>query len=408
MNIVIIGHVDHGKSTLVGRMLYDTGSIPEALVEDVRAISKELGKEMEFAYLLDSLEEERQQNITIDTTQTFFSSEKRDYVIIDAPGHREFLKNMITGASMAQVAVLIVDVNIGMQEQTKRHAYLANLLGLEHLIVVLNKMDSAGYANAQFEKTRSEVLVFLQQFGITLRNVIPISAKDGDNVARRSSNMPWYSGAALVEALDALTASVSEDSKNLRFPIQDRYLVDGKTIYVGRVENGSVRNGEKVFVAPANQPYTVNSIEVWNSKKELALTGDSIGLTFKEPLDLLRGEVICSGSMPRTTDRFDATVFWLSTNAVTLKEELLLKLATKEIPCVLEKIKTKIDSSSLNVLGSDCNDLRETEVGQVVIRAKGPVVIEDFNHVEGLGRFVLVRSDQIDGGGIIQNAEQQH
>jgi small GTP-binding protein len=402
MNIVIIGHIDHGKSTLIGRLLFDTNSIPEALVEDVRAISKELGKEMEFSYLLDSLEEEREQNITIDTTQTFFSSDKRDYVIIDAPGHREFLKNMITGASMADAAVLIVDVNIGMEEQTKRHAYLANLLGLKHLIVVLNKMDTAGFAEKQFQANKAEVEAFLKTFGIAPRLVIPISAKLGENVATRSSKMPWYTGPALVEALDDLTPDVSAATRGLRLPLQDCYDLDGKKVFVGRIEHGEVRAGDSITALPSNKTYTVKSIEAWKQpNKTRAEAGESIGLTLDGSPAFARGEVLCSGAAPKMGTSFDATLFWMSATPLECNQEILLKCATQEVPCSLERIKTKLNSSSLEVLGQDCADVRETEVAQVKIKTKIPLVTEDFTQIEALGRVVFVRGDQIEGGAIL-------
>lgn len=402
MNIVIIGHIDHGKSTLIGRLLFDTNSIPESLVEDVRAISKELGRDMEFCYLLDSLEEERAQNITIDTTQTFFSSDKRDYVIIDAPGHREFLKNMITGASMADAAVLIVDVNVGMQEQTKRHAYIANLLGLKHLIVVLNKMDACNYSQAQFESTKVEVEGFLKSFGITPRHVVPISARQGDNVASRSDKTPWYQGPSVVEALDELSPDVSAATRGFRLPLQDCYEVDGKNIVVGRIEHGEVRTGDSLTALPSNKTYTVKSIEAWRqNEKARAQAGESIGLVLDGNAQLPRGEVLCSGAAPKLDTHFNATLFWMSQTPLETNQEILLKCATQEVPCTLEKILTKINSSSLETLGTDCKEVCDTEVAEVKLKTKIPLVTEDFTQIEALGRVVFVRGDQIEGGAIL-------
>ena len=203
MKIVIVGHVDHGKSTLIGRLLYDTSSLPDGFIEEIKKTCEMLGRELEFAYVLDSLEEEREQNITIDTTQTFFKTKKREYVIIDAPGHKEFVKNMITGASLAEAAILIVSAKEGVQEQTKRHAYILSMLGIKQVIVAVNKIDLIGYKEEIFNSVKGELLKFLDSVKIKPSYVIPISAKEGDNIAKKSEKIRWYSSLTVLEALDA-------------------------------------------------------------------------------------------------------------------------------------------------------------------------------------------------------------
>lgn len=404
MNIVIVGHVDHGKSTLIGRLLYDTKSLPESVVEEVTKLCQEFGKELKFAYFLDSLEEERSQNITIDTSQTFFKTEKRDYVIIDAPGHVEFVKNMITGASQADAAILIVDIDEGMQEQTKRHAYILSLLGLKQVIVVINKMDKIDYSEQKFNGFKTEVLDFLNRLHIKPSYVIPISAKKGDNIASKSEEMAWYHDLSVLGSLDNFNTKESLVDKPLRFPVQDVYKVNDKRILVGMIESGKIGNGEEVVFLPSGKKTVVKSIEKWNEERNNAMVGESIGVTLQDPLFIERGEIVCSGDdsdVPEVKERFTANVFWMSPKSINVNEKITLRSTTQETDCIIENINTKINSSSLEKLGENCSDLKETEVGTVVIKTNNPIVIENFNKSESLGRFVLVKDEDIVAGGII-------
>ncbi len=252
LKFVIVGHVDHGKSTLIGRLLYDTNSLPEGKIEEIKQLCESLGKDIEFGYVMDHLEEERDQGITIDTAQTFFSTEKRDYVIIDAPGHVEFVKNMISGASQAEAAVLIVDAEEGVKEQTKRHAYILGMLGLSQVIVVINKMDLVDYAPQRFESVKRELLEFLSNINIRPSYVIPISAKKGDFIANKTGNVDWYDGPTLLEALDTFRTRESANEKPLRYVVQDVYSFD-KRIIAGRVESGIIRKGDRIKVLPSGE-----------------------------------------------------------------------------------------------------------------------------------------------------------
>ena len=230
LNFVIVGHVDHGKSTLIGRLLYDTDSLPSDKIEEIKKTSEGLGRKTEFAYLLDHLEEERQQGLTIDTTQVFFKTDKRCYVIIDAPGHVEFVKNMVTGASQAEAAILIIDVKEGIKEQTKRHAYILSLLGLNQVVVILNKMDLVDFSEGRFNEVKKGAQEFLNSINMDPLFYIPICAIKGDNIARRSERMNWYNGPTLLESLDTLKSRESAENKPLIFPIQDAYKIDDKRI----------------------------------------------------------------------------------------------------------------------------------------------------------------------------------
>lgn len=403
MKIVIVGHVDHGKSTLIGRLFFDTDSLPQGVMDEVERVCKELGRPVEFAYLLDQFEEERQQNVTIDTTQMFFKTDKRNYVIIDAPGHVEFVKNMITGASQAEAALLIVDANEGVQEQTKRHAYVLGLLGLSQVIVILNKMDMINFDKKRFDAVKSDAFKFLRKINIKPSCVIPISAKEGDNVARKSEKMPWYDGPTILEALDRFSQSEIKTDRPLRYPVQDVYKVGNDRLLVGRVESGVMKPGTEVTFLPSGKKTRVKSILVFGGAKEKAEPGESIGITIEHPLFIERGEVACSGTLPKTDNEIKANVFWLSKEPFKMGDSLLFRCSTQEIECTIEGIDKKLDSSTLEPIEGNTACLNDMEIGEVKIRLKVPVVVENFNDISELGRFVLTKGLDVSAGGIITN-----
>lgn len=402
LKFVIIGHVDHGKSTIIGRLLYDTGSLHTDKIEEIKKTSSDLGRDIEFAYLLDHLEEERLQGITIDTAQVFFKTDKREYVIIDAPGHIEFVKNMITGASQAEAALLIVDATSGIKEQTKRHATIISLLGIDQIIVAINKMDSAGFNEDVYNNLKDEVGAFLNAFNISALNYIPISALKGDNITKPSSNMPWYKGNTILECLDFLKNRSLADEQALIFPIQDIYKIDEKRIAVGRIETGKITQGKKVKILPEWRITKINSIEKFLESPQICYAGESIGITTEDAVFIDRGDIICEAdAKPKVTDNFKANVFWMSKDGYIRGEKILLRCATQEIICKIEKIHKRINSSSLEVIEEDAGELKNLEIGEVLIKAKRPIVVETFKAVQELGRFVLVNNDNISAGGII-------
>jgi len=402
LSFVIVGHVDHGKSTLIGRLLYDTDSLPPDKIEDVRKASASRGKQTEFAYLLDHLEEEREQGITIDTTQVFFKTNKRHYVIIDAPGHVEFVKNMITGASQAEAAVLIIDIAEGVKEQTKRHSYMLSLLGLHQVVVVLNKMDLVDFSQERFNAVRENAKEWLSSINIKPILYMPISAINGDNIAAKSGKMPWYTGSTFLESLDLLKNTQSPEGKALIFPVQDVYKVEGSRITAGRIEAGVLQTKQLIKVLPGGQTTRVKSIEKFPSQADTAVAGESIGITTEEPLFLNRGDVICTpGSEPTLTDIFDATIFWMSKSEFKKDKKITIRCATQETVAKVERIEKRIDSSTLDIIEQDADTLKNLEVGQVKIKTKNPVVVKSFNDVKELGRFVFVEGDSICAGGII-------
>jgi len=406
LKIVIVGHVDHGKSTLIGRLLYDTGSLPEEKMQEIRKTCEMLGKDIEFAYIMDNLQEEIEQNITIDTAQTFFETKKRKYVIIDAPGHKEFVKNMITGASQADAAILLIDAKEGVKEQTKRHAYILSMLGLGQVIVAINKIDLVNYDKNVFDSIKKEIQAFLASIGITPSHIIPISSKHGDNLAKKSDKMPWYTGMTVLESLDAFDNKETTFQKPLRMPVQDVYKFDDKRILVGRVESGMIKKCQEVMFFPSKKKTKIKSIEVYGENPTEAEPGKSIGVTLEDPLFIERGEVIASAdNQPKVTDEVEANIFWMSPKSLDISDELIFKCATQETACKVEKIMKKIDSSDLSVKGENASSLEETEVGYVIIKTENPVAIDNFNEIEELGRFVLVSGYDVVAGGIINKAK---
>lgn len=406
LSFVIVGHVDHGKSTLIGRLLYDTDSLAPDKIAEVQKASAIQGKQTEFAYLLDHLEEERKQGITIDTTQVFFKTSKRHYVIIDAPGHVEFVKNMITGASQAEAAVLIVDVAEGVKEQTRRHSYMLSMLGLDRAVVVLNKMDLVDFSQDHFNTVRGQVQEWLKTIGIKATVCIPISAIKGDNIAVKSKKMGWYTGPTFLESLDTLQNKQSPEDKPLLFPVQDVYKIDDKRINVGRVESGVIEEGTEIKILPSGRVTKINSIEKFLEETDRAVAGECIGLTTADSVFLDRGNVLClPGAEPTLTDRIYANIFWMARNDFRKDQKLNIRCATQETSCKIESIDKRIDSATLEVIEENGETISNLEVAEVIIKTKKPLAIKDFNDIQELGRFVLVLDENICAGGIITRTQ---
>ncbi|MEK7449383.1 MAG: GTP-binding protein [Planctomycetota bacterium] len=413
LNIVITGHIDHGKSTLIGRLLYDTDSLPEGRVEEISRTCQALGRKFEFAYLLDALQEEREGELTIDTTQTFFKTLKRDYVIIDTPGHKEFLKNMITGASFAEAAVLIVGIKEGIQEQTRRHAAILQLLGIKQIIAVINKMDLVQYQPDDFIKLRDELTGFFKQLNLTLNYIIPLSAQEGDNIARLSQNMPWYQGPSLLEALDGFTKPGW--NYDFRMPVQDVYQINGESIIVGQILSGQTNQNDQVRIAPSDRSARIKSIRRFESEINRAeagrpqgrtspKAGSSIGLVLapvtsnlKPSLTIKRGDILTQGRSPIVSRQAEATVLWLK-GELNESEKYICRCATQSVSCLI-KLQAKIDLTTFQE--SLENFLREADLGQVVLETTEPLVFEKFAELPGLGRFIIQKDDEIVAGGII-------
>jgi len=402
LKFVVVGSVDHGKSTLIGRFLYDTGSLPEAQLEILRQISAGTDEQVEFAFVLDHLEEERANRITIDTAQTFFSTERRDYVIIDAPGHKEFLKNMITGASQASAAMLLLDVHEGLQDQTRRHAYLLSLLGVRQLIVVLNKMDLMDFSQEVFEDKGAQMRELLAKVALDHLAVIPAAALGGDNIVRRCEKMSWYDGPTVIDALGLLKPDVTDESLPLRLPVQDVYEIDGRKLAVGRIAAGRISCGDSVVICPSGAEAKVAGLAKFGRSIDSAVAGESIGFAVENGPELSRGLTLADPkAVLGKTDRLTASVFCMSPAPLKRGERIALRLATQELPCVVERIANRLDSGSLEIIDAEAGQLADTEVAEVTLATDAAVNFESFSEVPEMGRLVLMRGTNIVAGGII-------
>ncbi|MBI2924675.1 MAG: adenylyl-sulfate kinase [Verrucomicrobia bacterium] len=405
LKIVIVGHVDHGKSTFVGRLFYDTGSLPEGKLEQLQKVSERRGVPFEWANLMDALQSERDQNITIDTAQIWFRTPKRQYVIIDAPGHKEFLKNMVTGAANAEAALLLIDAQEGVQENSRRHGYLLNLLGIRQIAVLVNKMDLEHYSQARFDQIELEYRAWLKTIHVEPKVFIPIAAKHGDNIASRSPNTPWWQGPTVVETLDEFKVTELPDDQPLRFPIQDVYRFDERRILAGRIESGTLRVGDRLLFCPSNKVSTVKSIERWNAPpSDSASAGESIGVTLTEQIFVERGAVAAhEDSPPYELTRFKARLFWMGRNPFRKGKTYKLKLATQELDCEIDAIDRVIDASSLATVtrAADEQFVGRYEVGEVALRTKRPVAFDTHSDIIPTGRFVIVDGFDVSGGGIV-------
>ena len=402
INLVIAGHVDHGKSTLIGRLLHDTDSLTEGKMAAVKAMSERRGMPLEYAFLLDALQAERDQGITIDTTQVLFNSKKRSYLIIDAPGHKEFLKNMISGAAQADAGVIVIDVEEGIQEQSRRHCYLLRLLGLKEIIIVVNKMDLIEYSQGKFNHLKKHIIEYLSEIDLVCKAVVPISARDGQGLIDLSEKMPWYTGASFMDTLDQLPEANSTNHLPARLPVQDVYKFDDRRIIAGRIESGTLKIGDKLLFTPSNKRAAIESFEVWNatSPKTDAIAGESVGIILNEEIFIERGHIASlSTDAPIETNVFRGKVFWIGNKPIIAGDRLKIKIGTAEHISEVQSIENKIDLSSLEAIDVDL--LEKNDIGEVIFRTKSTVALDPFEKNHRTGRFVLINEYETVGGGIV-------
>jgi len=402
LKIVIVGHVDHGKSTLIGRLLHDTDSLPPGKVEEIKAVSARRGMPIEWSFVLDAFQAERDQAVTIDTTQIWFRTPGREYVIIDAPGHREFLKNMISGASNADAAILVVDAAEGVRETTRRHGYLLHLLGIRQVAVAVNKMDLVDFDEQRFAEVSHETARYLEEIGVTPTAIVPISARDGDNIARRSERMPWYRGQGVLEALEGFHAVTLPWDQPLRFPVQDIYKFDRRRILAGRVESGVLRVGDTLLFSPSNKTARVASIEAWHVDPPPveAHAGESIGITLDEQIFVERGEVASTlEDLPWLTTVFRATLFWLGHEPLEVGKSYKLRLSTQVAPVTVQEIERIVDTDTL--VGRPGERVERNAVAEVVLRSRRVLALDEYRDNPRSGRCVLVDDYDTVAGGVI-------
>jgi|HubBroStandDraft_1064217.scaffolds.fasta_scaffold22911_4 bifunctional enzyme CysN/CysC len=402
--IVIVGQVDHGKSTLIGRLLHDTGSLPEGKVAALEEASRRRGMPFEWSFVMDALKAERDQGITIDTTRIRFKSGQRDYVIIDAPGHSEFLKNMLTGAAAAEAAILVVDIMEGMSEQARRHAFLLKLLGLREVIVVVNKMDRCGHDRAAFDARAAEIRGYLAGLGLEPAAVIPISARDGDCMARRSEPLAWYTGPTMLEALDAIAGLPGAADQPLRFPVQDVYKFDDRRLIVGRIEAGRLRVGDRLCFSPGERAARIASIEGWNAPPTVtAVAGQSIGLTLDEEIFVERGQVASTeGSPPPVARRLRLRLFHFGRQPLALEDEVKLQVGFAERVATVETIERVIDVNDLT--GRPAAAIARNDIADVVLVCRTAIAVDEAADGGHLGRGILRRGYDIIASVVVEAA----
>jgi bifunctional enzyme CysN/CysC len=406
VRIVIVGHVDHGKSTLVGRLLHETGSLPEGKLEMLKAVSARRGMPFEWSFLLDALQTERDQGITIDTTQIRFRTGARDVVLIDAPGHAEFLRNMITGASQADGAVLIIDALEGVRDQTRRHGYLLHLLGIKQVAVVVNKMDRVDFAASRFAAISDEISGHLTGLGVTPTAIIPVSARDGDGVAVLTRRMAWYDGPTVVEALDALEPARPLEALALRLPVQAIYKFDDRRIVAGRIESGHLAAGDEIVIMPAGKIAKISTVESWPLTPVGGRqgAGRSVGITLDRDLFIERGDIIGhAGQSPRDTRRLRARIFWLHDKPLSKGDQILVRLGTREARATVVAIEKAVDPGELS--SAENKAIARNHVGEIDISFAQPIAADTYADNPRTGRLVIEVSGRIAGGGLVLSVD---
>ncbi len=406
MNVVIVGHVDHGKSTLIGRLLADTGSLPKGKIEEVKARCLRSARPFEYAFLLDALKDEQSQGITIDTARSFFKSAHRDYIIIDAPGHIEFLKNMITGAARAEAAILVIDAFEGIKENSKRHGYMMSFLGIKNIAICVNKMDLVGYSEEVFNKIKTEYSQFLKEIRLEAAGFIPMSGREGDNIISNSARMPWYKGVSVLAALDNFVKVPPKYEQPFRMPVQDIYKFtaedDDRRIFAGRIESGAIAIGEEVIFLPSQKRSRITTIESFNTpQKKESFAGQSTGVCLQTQIYIRPGEIMCKAndSLPQVSSKIRTNIFWMGKQPLVKGKIYKLKIITQQVPVVLSEIMSVMNASELSFVAKPHIDRHE--VAECILETMKPVAFDQVQSIPETGRFVIVDNYEISGGGTI-------
>lgn len=409
MNIVITGHVDHGKSTVIGRLLADTGSLPEGKLEQIREKCKRNSRPFEYAFLLDALKDEQAQGITIDSARCFFKTKKRGYTIIDVPGHIEFLKNMVTGASRAQAALLVIDAQEGIKENSKRHGYLLSILGIDQLVVLVNKMDLMRYEQKVYENICREYKDFLSMINIEPGCFIPVSGIEGDNISFTSESMDWYKGKTVLEILDDFESERSLSDKPFRLAVQGVYKFtthrDDRRIIAGTVNSGRLCKGDSVVFFPSGKKSRIASIETFNKEPQIFTeAGNATGFTLSEQIYVKRGELAAKEEepKPRTGKRMLVSLFWLGMEPMEKGRKYHIKIGTAKVPVFLEEVIHIIDASTLKT--DKKYRIDRHDVSECILCLEKAVAYDLVSEIMPTGRFVIVDDNEIAGGGIVKEA----
>ncbi|KKR96642.1 MAG: Sulfate adenylyltransferase, large subunit [Candidatus Uhrbacteria bacterium GW2011_GWF2_41_16] len=407
MKIVIVGHVDHGKSTVIGRLLSDTGSLPEGKLQEVKDRCAKNAKPFEYAFLLDALKDEQSQGITIDSARCFFKTQKRHYIVFDAPGHIEFLKNMVTGAAHAEAALLVIDANEGIQENSKRHGYLLSFLGIKQVSVLVNKMDLVNYDKQVFESIKKEYTEFLNHINVRPDAFVPISAMEGEGIINFSEKMKWYKGKSTLDQLDTFEKEKQVDDKPFRFPVQDIYKFteegDDRRIIAGTIESGSISKGDDVVFLPSKKESTIKSVESFNTQtKTSASAPEAIGFTLKEQIYINPGEIMVkkNEAVPHVSSRIKVNIFWMGRAPLIKNKAYKLKIATQRMGVKLVDVLNVIDALELKTVAKK-EQVDRYDVAEIILETSKPIAFDLIDQIAGTSRFVLVDNYEIAGGGIV-------
>jgi bifunctional enzyme CysN/CysC len=417
MNIVIAGHVDHGKSTVIGRLLADTGSLPKGKLEQVKETCRRNSKPFEYAFLLDALKDEQSQGITIDAARVFFKTPQRHYIIIDAPGHIEFLKNMVTGASHAEAALLVIDAEEGVRENSRRHGYMISMLGIRQMVVLVNKMDLVNYNQQVFDSIVREYTAFLEEVGLTAKAFLPVSGMQGDTIAALSDKMPWYAGQTVLESLDSFQKEALPVDKPFRMPIQDVYKFtkagDKRRLIAGTVDTGTVSVGDEIIFYPSGKRSIVKSLECFNAPSPKAFSaGSAASFTLEQQIYIARGQMAARADQPapQVSKRLRVNLFWMGKKPMEKGKEYILKVGTVKEPVRIEEITSVMDASDLSSAHQK-DSIEYHDVAECILCCQHAVAFDAIDDIAATGRFVIVDEYEIRGGGIIREAladEQQH
>ena len=395
LRFLTCGNVDDGKSTLIGRLLHDSKMIYEDQLAAVQADSVKSGTtgagKIDLALLVDGLQAEREQGITIDVAYRYFSTSTRKFIIADTPGHEQYTRNMATGASTCDLAVILIDARYGVQTQTKRHSFIASLLGLKHIIVAINKMDLVGYSEDTFNKIKADYLDFIKSLDLHDVHFIPMSALDGDNVVNPSANMPWFTGKTMMDLLNSIEIASDHNFNDARFPVQyvNRPNLDFRG-FCGTVASGVFHKGDVITALPSGKSSKIKSIVTFDGDLEQAFAAQAVTLTLEDEIDISRGDVIIGQQQntPSIADKFKATIVWMTEQAMTPGRQYVIKLATRSVSGSVSMIHHRIDVNTLE--HHDANALNLNEIGSCTVAVNAPVVFDAYQRNKTTGSFIII------------------
>jgi len=412
LRFITCGSVDDGKSTLIGRLLHDSKMIFEDQLAAIKKDSKKTNTtegEFDLALLVDGLQSEREQGITIDVAYRYFSTDKRKYIIADTPGHEQYTRNMATGASTADLAIILIDARYGIQTQTKRHSFIAKLLGIKHIVVAINKMDLVNFSQEVFEKISQDYIKFSKELGLTEDiTLIPLSALNGDNVVNRSDKSPWYKGETLMNLLDTIKIDQDRDLENFRLPVQyvNRPNLDFRG-FCGSIASGVIKVGDEITVLPSLKTSAVKEIVTYDGNLDYAYAGQAITLTLNDEIDISRGDVIVkSDNQADTASNFDVDIVWMNDEPLVKGKQYFIKRATKQTVGTIDEFYYKTDVNSLEQ--SQTNSLGLNEIGRAKLDLEEKIPFDSYDSNKDMGSFIIIDriTNNTIGAGMIRNKSE--